>query len=126
MLARLSLASGCILALFLTSPGRADDGPYGDLDFSRLSKPQEQFFWKRLKSLAVEEAVLTYCGQPDDFEQRAKQGIRSCVTSEALNKAESIFKSELKAIETSFNERKPPCSAKPEVTRGWLGVDLKA
>jgi PDZ domain len=124
MLARLSLASGCVVALLLASPGRADDGPFGDLDFSRLSKPQEQFFWKRLKSLAVEEAVLTYCDQPDDFEQQAKQGIRSCVTSEALNKAESFFKFELKAAKDGLGARQASCRAKPEATSGWLGVDI--
>src|SRR5271156_3113183 len=124
MIARLWKISGCILALLVSSAGLADDGPFGDLDFSRLSKPQEQFFWKRLKSLAAEEAVLTYCGQPDDFEQRAKQGIRSCVTSEALNKAESFFKSELKVARDSLNERQASCRAKPEATSGWLGIDI--
>jgi hypothetical protein len=111
--------------LFLLSPGRADDGKFGDLDFTRLSKPQEQFFWKRLKSLAFEEAVITYCGQPDDFEQRAKQGIQSCVTAEAMNKAESFFKSEFEASVDSFGERKMACNAKPDSMRGWLGVDLR-
>jgi hypothetical protein len=117
-------ASVCILALVLTSPGLADDGPFGNLDFSRLSKPQEQFFWKRLKDLAVEEAVISYCGQPDDFEQRAKQGIHSCVTSEALNKAESFFKSEFKAAKDTIGERHASCRGKPEATSGWLGVDI--
>jgi hypothetical protein len=108
----------------MTAPAIAGDGPFGALDFSRLSKPQEQFFWKRLKSLAFEEGAITYCGQPDGFAARAKQGIRSCVTEEALNKAESVFKSEMKATLDSFSERKTPCDAKPDVTRGWLGVDL--
>jgi hypothetical protein len=117
-------ASGCILALLLTSPGLADDGRFGDLDFSRLSKPQEQFFWKRLKDLAIEEAVISYCGQSDDFEQRAKQGIHACVTSEALNKAESFFKSELKAAKDTLGERQASCRGKPEATSGWLGVDI--
>jgi hypothetical protein len=104
--------------------GHAEDSQFGDLDFTRLSKPREQFFWKRLKSLAFEEAVLTYCGQPDDFEQRAKQGIRSCVTEAALNKAESFFKSELEASEAKFRQRKLACGAKPDVTGGWLGIVL--
>ena len=112
------------MALLLGSHGLADDGPFGDLDFSRLSKPQEQFFWNRLKSLAEEEAVLAYCAEPDDFEQRAKQGIRSCVTSEALNKAESFFKSQVKATKDSLGERQASCRGKPEATGGWLGVDI--
>ena len=112
------------MALLLSSPGLADDGPFGDLDFSRLSKPQEQLFWKRLKDLAVEEAVISYCGEPDDFEQRAKQDIRSCVTSEALNKAESFFKSELKVAKDTLSERHASCRGKPEATSGWLGVDI--
>jgi hypothetical protein len=124
MFSRLPIVFGCGLALLLGSPGLAEDGPSGDLDFSRLSKPQEQFFWKRLKDLAAEEAVLTYCGHPDDFEQRAKQGIRSCVTSEALNKAESFFESELKATRDSLGERQASCRGKPEATSGWLGVDI--
>ena len=68
MFSRLPIASGCILVLLLSSPGLADDRPFGDLDFSRLSEPQEQFFWKRLKILADEEGVLAYCGQPKKFE----------------------------------------------------------
>ena len=121
---RLSLVSGFALLLFFHAPGRADDGPYGNLDFTHLSQSQEEFFWKRLKALAVEEAALTYCGQPDDFEQRAKQGIRSCVTADALNKAQSFFTSEMKATLNSLRERRLSCNAKPEATSGWLGVDI--
>jgi hypothetical protein len=95
-----------MLVLILTSPGHAEDGQFGDLDFTRLSRPREQFFWKRLRSLAFEEAVITYCGQPDDFEQRAKQGIRSCLTSEAPGKAESLFQPELRARQDGLRERK--------------------
>ena len=124
MPSRLSLFSGLILAVLAHASVRADDGQYGDLDFARLSKPQEEFFWRRLKALAVEEAALAYCGQPDDFEQRAKQGIRSCVTAEALNKAQSVFTSEMKETLSSLRERKLSCSAKPEATSGWLGVDI--
>jgi hypothetical protein len=125
MIARLAIALGFILALFPAWPGLADDVQPGDLDFARLTKPQEQFFWKRVKSLAFEEAALAYCGQPDDFESRVKQGVRSCVTAEAMNKAESVFKSELKASEAGFTARKTACAAKPAATRGWLGVDLR-
>jgi len=124
MLARFSIASGFVLALFLTSPGLAENSQFGDLDFTRLTKSQEQFFWKRLKLLAFEEAAITFCGQPDDFEQRAKKGIQSCVTAEALNKAEAVYRSELKASLAGFSERKMACNAKPDSTRGWLGVDL--
>lgn len=124
MLARLSLASGCVLALCLQSPGLADEGQFGALDFSRLSQPQEQFFWRRLKSLALEEAALTYCGQSDDFETRTKQGIQSCVTAAALNKAESFLQSELKAELSAFREDKRACNAKLPATSGWLGIDL--
>ena len=125
MPARLPRASRWILALCLSAPALADEGPYGNLDFSRLSKPQEEFFWKRLQGLADEEAVISYCGQPDDFQQEAKQGIRSCVTSEALTKAESFFKSEFKAAVTTLRDRKASCAAKPAATRGWLGVEIK-
>ncbi len=125
MIARLSVGSGWILALLLASSAMADEGAFGNLDFSRLSKPQEEYFWRRLKSLADEEAVLTYCGQPDDFAQQAKQGIRACVTSEALSKAESFFHSELKATEDDLRARKASCRGKPEATQGWLGVEIK-
>ena len=114
------------LALVLAAPVRAEEGAYGHLDFSRMTKPQEQFFWTRLRSLAVEEAVLTYCGQPDDFAERAKQGIRACVTAEALGKAESFFRSEMKGAESTLRERGAACRAKPEANRGWLGVEIKA
>jgi PDZ domain len=123
--ARLPLAS-VWLALVLTAPAFADEAPFGSLGFSRLSKPQEDFFWKRLKSLAIEEAILTYCGQSDDFARAAKQGIRACVTSEALNRAESFFDSELKTAQNDLRGRWASCRAKPEATRGWLGVELKS
>ena len=122
--ARLSISSGAILALFLLSSGHADNSQFGDLDFTRLTKPQEQFLWKRLKSLAFEEAVITYCGQPDDFEMRTKQGIQSCVTADALNKADSFYRSELKMNLDDIKERKAACNAKPDSVRGWLGVTL--
>jgi hypothetical protein len=125
MFMRLSVGSGWILALFLSSAAIADEGPFGNLDFSRLSKPQEEFFWRRLRSLAEEEAVLTYCGQPDDFAQQAKRGIRACVTSEALDKAESFFRSELKATQDDLRARKASCRTKPEATQGWLGVEIQ-
>ena len=118
------IVSGCVLTLLLASSAWAEEPPFGDLDFSKMTKPQEQFFWKRLKSLALEEAVIAYCGQPDDFETRAKQGIRACVTAEALNKAETFFKSELSATKESLGARKASCRAKPEPTSGWLGIDI--
>jgi hypothetical protein len=124
MLARLSLASAFLLVLFLPAPGRADERQFGDLDFSRLSRPQEQFFWRRLRALAFEEAAITYCGRPDDFERQAKQGIRSCVTADALNKAQSVFESEMKAALSGFREKKIACNTKPAATSAWLGVDL--
>jgi hypothetical protein len=126
MPSRLSLTSGFILVLFFHAPGRADDSRFGDLDFTRLSKPQEQLFWECLKALAVEEAAITYCGQPDDFELRAKQGIRSCVTADALNKAQSFFESEMKGTINSFRERRIACNAIPEATSGWLGIYLSS
>lgn len=125
MIARLSVGLGWILALFLASSAIADEGVFGNLDFSRLTKPQEEFFWRRLKSLADEEAVLTFCGQPDDFEQQAKQGIRACVTSEALSEAESFFHFELKATEDDLRARRASCRGKPQATQGWLGVEIK-
>lgn len=119
-------ALGWTLAVYIgASPSFADEGPHGDLDFSRLSKPQEEFFWKRLQGLADEEAVVSYCGQADDFEQQAREGIRSCVTPEAIGRADAFFKSELKSAEASLRQRKPSCAGKPEATRGWLGVEIR-
>ncbi len=68
-----ALVLAALLALLSTVAVRADEGSYGSLDFSRMTPEQSDFFWKRLRSLAVEEAVLTYCGQPDDFAQRPKR-----------------------------------------------------
>ena len=72
----LALAS---LMAFPASAAEQDSG-YGHLDFSRMTEPQQAFFLARLNSLAVEAAVMTYCGETDTFEQKAKQGIRGCVT----------------------------------------------
>jgi hypothetical protein len=110
--------------LALAAPARGEEAAYGNLDFSRLTKPQEEFFWQRLKSLAVEEAALAHCGEADDFAARAKAGIRACVTAAAMERAESAFKTEMKATEESLRARKPSCRAAPKPNRGWLGVEL--
>lgn len=115
---------GAVL-LALAAPARAEEG-YGNLDFARMSKTQEAFFWRRLKSLAIEEAVLAHCGARDDFETRAKEGIRACVTREALDKAEAFFQTELKSAQTTLRARKASCSGKAEPQRGWLGVEIAA
>jgi hypothetical protein len=114
-----------LLALCMAVPAFAEDVPFGSLDFSRLSTSQEGFFWKRLRGLADEEAVLAYCGQADDFTREAKQGIRACVTSQAMDKAESFFNAELKATQVDLRARKASCQTKPRENRGWLGVEMK-
>ena len=121
-----AIVAGFFFWLLPFAAALAEEGEIGHLDFSRLTKPQEQFFWRRLKSLAVDEAVLAYCGQPDDFEAQAKQGVRSCVTSEALGKAEAFFRSELTAAQKGLRERAASCTTKPKANRGWLGVELKS
>ena len=82
-----------VMALCSTSQAQAEaDTAYGRLDFSKLNKEQEESLWKRIKLLAFEEALVTHCGQPDDFEQRARRAIQACVTAEALSKADSFYK----------------------------------
>ncbi|HXT07302.1 MAG TPA: PDZ domain-containing protein [Roseiarcus sp.] len=114
-----------ILALLASPAARAEEAPHGSLDFSRLTTQQSDFFWRRLRSLAIEEAVLSYCGQPDDFERQAKQGIRACVTAAALDKAQAYFSAEMKTALASLHERKASCRGKPEAKRGWLGVEIR-
>jgi hypothetical protein len=75
-----------------SSHARADGNAYGRLDFSKLTKEQEDSLWKRIKILAFEEALVAHCGQPADFEQRARQAIQACVTADALSKADSFFR----------------------------------
>jgi membrane-associated protease RseP (regulator of RpoE activity) len=118
-------ARGLILAAVLWLPAVAEESGYGNLDFSKLTKTQADFFWTRLKSLAVEEAVLGYCGEADNFEVDAKQGIRACVTEEALNKADAFFKAEGKQATDALQKRRASCHGKPKADRGWLGVELE-
>ncbi len=120
-----ALVLAAVLTLLAASGARAEDVPYGKLDFSRLTAKQSDFFWRRLRSLAIEEAVLSYCGQTDDFETQATQGIRACVTKEALAKAQAYFKVEELTALASLHERKASCRGKPEAKRGWLGVEIK-
>jgi membrane-associated protease RseP (regulator of RpoE activity) len=108
----------------LAAPARAD-ASYGSLDFARMTPQQSDFFWRRLRSLAIEEAVLSYCGAPDDFEVKAKQGVQACVTAEALGKADAFFKAEMKTALVSLHERKASCAGKTAPKRGWLGVEIK-
>lgn len=113
----------CIL-LALILPAYADES-YGSLDFSRLSASQADVFWRRLQSLAIEEAVLAHCGQRDDFEQRASAGIRACVSKPALDKATAYFHTELQRAQASLRARKASCAGKAEPQRGWLGVEIE-
>jgi hypothetical protein len=120
-----ALVLTALVAMLGSVAARAEDAPYGSLDFSRLTSQQSDFFWRRLRSLAIEEAVLSYCGAPDDFERDAKQGIRACVTAEALGKAEAFFKAEKQIALASLYERKASCRGKSQAQRGWLGVEIK-
>jgi predicted metalloprotease with PDZ domain len=92
-----------------------------------MTKAQERFFWDRLQGLAFEEAFLAHCGQPDDFEQRAQAAIRSCVTKDALQKADAFFKANLRAGQSEIAERKLACKGKPPgvSVHGWLGVEVQ-
>jgi hypothetical protein len=121
---RIRLALAATLAL--AGSAAAEEPAYGNLDFSRLTKPQEEFFWRRLQSLAIEEAALAHCGQTDDFAVRAKEGIRACVTPAAMERAEAYFKAEMKTAQESLKARKASCRAAPKPNRGWLGVELAA
>lgn len=125
---RPSFILAILAILCCLSPGRADDAPYGALDFTRMTKDQEKFFWNRLDTLAFEEAVLSYCGQADDFETRAQQAIRSCVTEDALQKADAFFRMKLRLRLSELAARKLTCKGKEAVAsvHGWLGVELEA
>jgi len=125
--AGISIVLGLTLALCGSSPGHADDQQYGSLDFARMTKDQEQFFWNRLDLLAFEEAILSYCGQPDDFATRAKQGIQACVTQEALRKAETFYNSKLSASIVRLGAQKFSCKSKAAGAsmHGWLGVEVQ-
>jgi hypothetical protein len=116
-----------LLTLCCLSPGRADDSQYGSLDFARMTKEQEQFFWNRLDLLAFEEAIITYCGQSDDFEKSAQRGIQACVTEDALTKADSFFKNKLNAQLKRLGEQKFGCKTKAagSSVHGWLGVEVQ-
>jgi hypothetical protein len=122
-----AIALGIIAALCCLSPARADEAPYGALDFTRMTKDQEQVFWKRLDTLAFEEAILTYCGQPDDFEKRAQQAIQACVTQDALQKADAFFRTKLRVGLSEIAAHKLACKGKPVVgaPHGWLGVEVQ-
>jgi PDZ domain len=123
----ISIVFGMMLTLCWSSLGHADDQPYGSLDFSRMTKEQEQFFWNRLDLLAFEEAILTYCGQPDDFATKARQGIKACVTEDSLHKAESFFKGKLSASIGRLGAQKFSCKSKAvgASMHGWLGVEVQ-
>src|SRR5271154_5969013 len=88
----LSILLFTVGALCWSSHVRAEGDAYGRLDFAKLNKEQEDFLWRRIKILAFEEALVTHCGQADDFEQRARRAIQACVTADALSKADSFYK----------------------------------
>ena len=56
------------------APAAAEDTGYGHLDFSRMTEPQQTFFWRRLNSLAVEAAVLSYCGETGHVRAESEGG----------------------------------------------------
>lgn len=115
------------MALACASPGHADDQSYGSLDFTHMTKDQEQFFWNRLDLLAFEEAIIAYCGQGDDFEKKARQGIQACVTADALAKADSFYRSKLNAQLHRLAVQKFSCTSKAvgSSIHGWLGVEVQ-
>jgi hypothetical protein len=95
----------------LCSPSlvHADDDKYGTLDFTRMSKPQEKRFWFELFTLASAEAEADLCGQPFDFEHKAMAAIKTCVTADALRRADSFFKISKRFCWASFVQEKWVC-----------------
>ena len=95
--------------LCLPSLVHADDEKYGDLDFTHMSKAQEKQFWVDLFRLAYEEEEADFCRQPFDFEHKAMAAIKTCVTADALRKADSFFKISKRYFSRMLVEEKWVC-----------------
>ena len=116
--------SGAFLVTLCSgSAGSAEEAQYGRLDFTRMSREQESF-WQRLNLLALDEALLVHCGQPDDFERRAKDAIRSCVTKDALDKAAAFFSSHVAGYAAFYKTTGQTCGSVPLTSRAYLGVNI--
>ena len=102
----------------------AEDVLYGKLDFTRLTKGQEQAFWNRLNWLALEESLLVHCKKPDNFAQTAREAIRACVTKEALDRADSFFSSKVTTFVSGWVKNGQKCGPEPLEARGILGVNV--
>jgi hypothetical protein len=106
---RISAVFLVIQLLFYPSLVHADDDKYGALDFTRMPKAAEKRFWWELFLLAHDEAVADLCGQPFDFEHKAMAAIKTCVTADALRRADSFFKVSKRYCWAIFAQEKWVC-----------------
>jgi hypothetical protein len=90
---------------------RADENSYGKLDLSKLDRSQMTFLLHRIDALSFESAILSHCGRPYDFERRATQAIRACVTADALGTVDSIYQTSMRKNAGWVDAFKPswPC-----------------
>lgn len=117
------IAIGIMIAMLCLASAKAGDDGYGNLDFRRLSKEEEDQFFERVSSLAFDEAVLNHCGRSDNFEQRAKDAIRACVTKDALDRAAGVFEAKVKST-TNYFDSAGQCY-EPTVARPTIGVNIQ-
>jgi hypothetical protein len=109
---RIALLIAIAQMLCCLSLARAGDDRYGDLDFSRLTKDQEQWFWRRLNVLAFEDATVAYCGPHRDYEKLAIEGIQRCVTAAALRRADSFFELRVRTFRGELARQRWVCTGK--------------
>jgi hypothetical protein len=112
----------CLLFLWVTA-GHSEEAPYGHLDFSRVPKGDEKVFWDRLDYIAMGEALLRYCGRSQGFEQKAEDGIRACVTKEALQRAKVFFDSKVDTYLAYYKSNGQSCRSDPVKAHPYLGID---
>jgi hypothetical protein len=111
--------------LIFISGVQGDEG-FGQLDFSQLSTEQEKWFWSRLLFVAFEDAILDYCHKPTDFEAKAKAAIRSCVTEDALHKADSFFRIQKNKYVEQVTREELNCDFESVVAGALFGVGFQS
>lgn len=68
------------------------------LNFSDLTKAQEESLWRQVDQLAFFEATANLCGKKSDLEARIIAAVQECISNEALDRVKDRWRSKVKEI----------------------------
>ena len=110
----------------VASPQAAPPVQQIKLNFSYLSKAQEQDLWKRADQYALAEAFLRQCATASNIERRMMQAASPCIETRALLKVAGYFRAKLAHFSKTYKFEcgTPKAGEQARSTRAKIDSDV--